>query len=336
MKRITIKDVAAHAGVSFSAVSRAFQEDGRVSNETRRKVLESARLLDYRPSPIARGLVHERSRLVTLVTGPTQSVFDALFFDALSTALADSGRQLMVVSVRGEHDVEAGLMQAVDYKSEAAIVSAGTMSLALSSRCSNAGLPVILSGRVLDAPGVRCILAENVEGGRQAGALLARLCPGPLAFFGRGGKTFADREREEGFLQGLAAAGRTAGSFIVSDAAAGSARESALQLLMQPDRPQGIFCSNDGLAIELLQAALLVGLRVPQDLSVVGFDNVPMADWPAFRLTTIDYPITALVEAIIAAIEATHDPEAPADGIHRVPTRLVVRRTTLVGEAGQP
>ena len=210
MKRVTIKDVAAHAGVSFSAVSRAFQNEGKTSQATRQKVLESAQLLGYRPSPIARGLVRERSRLVTLLTGPMQSMFDALFFDALTVALAESGRQLMVVSVRHEDEVEAGLLQAVDYKSEAVIVSAGTMSLELSNRCVDAGVPVILAGRVLDAPGVDCVLAENIEGGRQVGTLLARICAGPLGFFGQGGRTFADRERQKGFLEAVERAGRTA------------------------------------------------------------------------------------------------------------------------------
>jgi DNA-binding LacI/PurR family transcriptional regulator len=94
-----------------------------------------------------------------------------------------------------------------------------------------------------------------------------------------------------------------------------------------------VFCSNDGLAIELLQAALLLGLRVPEDLCVVGFDNVPMAAWPAFDLTTIDYPIASLIDAIMASIERERtDPEV-AGKIERVQTRLIVRRTTPTGSA---
>lgn len=329
MKRVTIKDVAAEAGVSFSAVSRAFQNEGKTSEATQKLVFEVAERLGYRPSPLARGLVRERSKLVTLVTGPTQSMFDALFFDGLAQALAHSGRHLMVASVHSEDEVESGLLQAMDYNSEAVIVSAGTMSLALSGRCAAAGVPVILSGRVLDAPGVDCVLAENVEGGNHAGSLLARVAPGPLAFFGQGGRTFADRERLEGFNDAIGAAEIT-----VVDAGAGdNVRDAAMSLLGSKNRPRGVFCSNDGLAIELLQAALLLGLRVPEDLCLVGFDNIPMAAWPAFGLTTIDYPIASLIDAIMASIERDRTAAETAGRIERVQTRLIVRRTTPTGSA---
>jgi len=338
MKRVTIKDVAAEAGVSFSAVSRALQHDGKVSPETRRKVLETASRLGYRPSPIARGLVRQRSRLVTLVTGPTQSFFDTLFFDALAAGLAERGRHLMVATVRSEADIELGLMQAIDYRSEMVVVSAGTMSLDLSSQCVSAGIPVVLAGRVLAAPGVHCVLADNAGGGRQAGELLARVTSGPLAYFGQGGRTFSDRERADGFHQALEGAGRQARTYALDEFGVGlSHQQAALALLTQPERPRGVFCSNDGIAIDLLQAAMLLGLKVPDDLSIVGFDNVPMADWPAFRLTTVDYPVATLADTILGMADRIADGgEVLEPGATRIPTRLVVRQTTPAGFPASP
>lgn len=327
VKKITIKDVAAQAGVSTAAVSRAFQADGRIAEVTRDRVFQAARELDYRPSPIARGLAHQRSRLVTLLTGPAQSAFDVQFFDALTVALAQTGRHLMVVNIGHESEVDDGLWQAIDYKSEAIIASAGTMSLESSSRCVSAGIPLILAGRALDAPGVTSVLAQNVEGGRLAGTLLARLAKGPLCFFGNGGRTFSDRERFEGFAGAIAEAGLPPPiEFAAPAGDETQLQRAAMDFLSSPDRPSAIFCANDGLAIAVLQAAMLLGLSVPDDLAVVGFDNVPMAGWPVFDLTTIDYPVAELVENIIAAMGS--DSVTEGHRVIRVPVRLVVRRTT--------
>ena len=105
-----------------------------------------------------------------------------------------------------------------------------------------------------------------------------------------------------------------------------------MAMLAQSDRPAGIFCSNDGLAIEVLQAALLLGIRVPEDLYVVGFDNVPMAGWPAFRLTTVEYPIEQLVEAILQSLERRHIADDGRENLtQRIKTRLVIRQTTPMG-----
>lgn len=331
MKRITIKDVAREAGVSYSAVSRAFQDGGSIAGHTRDKVMEAAGKLGYRPSPIARGLVQGRSGLVTLVTGPRQSWFDTLFFDVLSSELARSGRHLLVATVHSRDEMEAGLMQAVDYRSEAVIVSAGTMSLELSSECVDAGVPVILSGRILEARGVQCILADNESGARQAGALLAHSGMTPIAFFGQGGRTFADRERCVGFNAALTEAGIAKTNLMVVDAGPEeNTPQAALALLSRHGRPQAVFCSNDGLALTLIQAALQLGLSVPQELAVIGFDNIPMAAWPSFSLTTVDYPVHTLVRTIMDCLRAEAITESldRIGTLHRLNTRLVVRHST--------
>lgn len=331
MRRTTIKDVAAEAGVSFSAVSRAFKDDGRIAKDTRKRVFEAANRLGYRPSPFARNLARGRSGLVTLVTGPAGSSFDALFFDALAGELVRRGSHLMVVRAETKAQLESGLLQAIDYRSEMAIVAAGTMSLELSEQCMASGLPVVLAGRSLSAPGVRCVLADNRDGGRRAGELIGRLGVERFAFFGQNGRTMADTERHEGFVLGVRAAAGDGAAIAQFDAAAGpDPREVALDFLGRSDRPEAVFCSNDGLAIELLQAAAMLGLKVPEDLAVVGFDNVPMAAWPAFRLTTIDYSIARVVEAIMQCLDETIDADfhASLSETRRIPIRLVVRQTT--------
>lgn len=336
MRRVTIKDVARAAGVSASAVSRVFTEGASASVRTREKVMAAADQLGYRPSLLARGLVRNRTNLVTLVMGRMTDPFDARFMDCLAEALARRGARLMlspaaVGAAAGDDPDGAGILQALDYQSDAVVVSAGTMSLAHSERCVRAGLPVILAGRVLQTPGVDCVLADNRDGGRQAGELLLRTGCTRLAFLGQGGATFADRERLEGFAAAAAAAGREIADRAVDGRGDAEALSAATELLSRSPRPDGIFCSNDSIAMAALEAADALGLAVPGSVAIVGFNNVPSAARPSFGLTTLDYPVERVVDQILELLDLRlQDPQRPSE-VRRIPTRLVVRGSTRAG-----
>ena len=328
MTRVTIKDVARIAGVSPSAVSRVFTDGASASPATREKVLTVARDLGYRPSLIARGLVGTRTNLVTLVMGRMHDPFDALFLDELAEALSRRGTRLMLASAGRDAPSDSGLLQALDYKSDAVIVAAGTMSPQHAELCVRAGLPVILSGRVLDAPGVDSVLADNVGGGRQAAELLIRTGCRRLAYLGRGGATFSDRERFEGFSAAAAKAGLDVASTAVTDRDHGAVFQAATDLFAGPAPPDGLFASTDSMAIAAIEAARAVGLAVPGDVSIIGFNNVPAAARRSYRLTTLDYPIPSVVSGILELLDSRLAEPERASEIRRIPTRPVVRETT--------
>ncbi|MBB4301081.1 DNA-binding LacI/PurR family transcriptional regulator [Rhodobium orientis] len=328
MTRVTIKDVARIAGVSPSAVSRVFTDGASASEATREKVLTVARDLGYRPSLLARGLVGTRTNLVTLVMGRMHDPFDALFLDELAEALAARGTRLMLASAGRDAAGDSGLLQALDYKSDAVIVAAGTMSPEHADLCVRAGLPVILSGRVLDAPGVDSVLADNVGGGRQAAELLVRTGCRRLAYLGRGGATFSDRERLKGFAGAASRAGIEVATTAVADRDHGTVFQAATDLFAGPAPPDGLFASTDSMAIAAIEAARAVGLSVPDDLSIVGFNNVPAAAWRSNQLTTVDYPIAGVVSGILDLLDSRLADPDRAREVRRIPTGLVVRATT--------
>ncbi|MEQ9608542.1 MAG: LacI family DNA-binding transcriptional regulator [Kiloniellaceae bacterium] len=334
MSRATIKDVARAAGVSPSAVSRVFTEGASASAKTRAKVMAAAQRLNYRPSLLARGLVGNRTNLLTLVMGGMSDPFDARFLDAFSQALAARGARLMLASAAPQNSntadsADSGLLQALDYRSDAVVIAAGTMSLEHSALCVKAGLPVILAGRVLEAPGVDSVLADNQGGGRQAAELLIRTGCRRLAYLGRGGATFSDRERFEGFATAAAEAGLGVMEQAVAARSDQAAFEAATALLSGPARPDGLFCSTDSVALPAIEAARAVGLTVPGDVSIIGFNNGPNAARRSFQLTTLDYPVTAVVAAILALIDSRlAAPQRPNER-QRIPVRMVVRATTL-------
>ncbi|WP_299435848.1 LacI family DNA-binding transcriptional regulator [uncultured Rhodospira sp.] len=336
MSRVTIKDVAREAGVSPSAVSRVFTTGASASPLTRERVLAAADRLGYRPSLLARGLVGRSTHLVTVIMGSLSDPFDALFLDALARALAARDTRLMIASTAGGAPTESGLQQALDYKSDAVIVAAGTMSLADSALCARAGLPVILAGRALEAPGVDGVLADNADGGRQAADLLMRTACHRPAYLGLGKTTFSDRERWQGFADTLARLGAKPAEWACEGRDPEAAFRAASAVLSAPHRPDGLFCSNDAVALRAVEAARALGLSVPEDVSIIGFNNLPQAAWPSFQLSTLDYPIGSLVGAIIDLLDTRlADPQRSGE-VRRLPVHLVPRATTRRADVGVP
>jgi DNA-binding LacI/PurR family transcriptional regulator len=331
MKRATIKDVAKAAGVSVSVVSRTFS-DGSVAEGTRERVREAARALGYRPSHVARGLVSARTNTVTLVTGHMTDPFDALFLELLAEALAERGIRLVVAPASKQTGEAGGVWQALDDRSDAVVIAAGTMPLAISGECLRAGLPVILAGRFLDAPGVEGVAAENADGGRQAAGIFLRTgCRRP-AFYGLARPTFSDRERGEGFREAMSAEGLEPRMMRAATPDDPDTYEAALALLSERPAPDAVFCATDRLAFGVIEAARALGLRVPEDVSIVGFNNIPAAARRSYRLSTVDYPVPRVVAEVVAILDRRlAEPAAPLL-FRRIPVQLVVRETTR--EAG--
>ncbi len=328
MKRVTIKDVAREAGVSAAAVSRVLTRRASTSNKTRKNVLAAAHTLGYRPSMVARGLVGDRTNLVTLVAGRMIDPFDAIFLDFLSETLAGRGIRLLLAAAGPSKAGDSGLLQALDYLSDAVIVSTGTISPEHSAACVHAGLPIILVGRIVDLPGVDSVLADNGDGARQAAELLLRTGCRRLAYLGRGGATFSDKERFQGFSDVATGVGTSRPLHSVENTDGKNAFDAAMAMLSAPSRPDGVFCGSDSIAFGVIEAARALSLSIPGDLSVVGFNNIPQADWRSFRLTTIDYPIPRTIETIMDLLDKRlEDPDRPSV-IRRLPTRLIPRATT--------
>ncbi|WP_198666216.1 LacI family DNA-binding transcriptional regulator [Tropicimonas sp. IMCC34043] len=326
-RRSTIKDVAREAGVSVSAVSRAFS-GGSLSADKKTRILQVAGTLDYRPSSAAQSLVRQQTRSVTLVTGRMHDPFDSQFLEALAEALADSGRRLIVAPASKQADLSGGVYQAIDDRSDAVIIAAGTMPLDASRACVRIGLPVILAGRILDTPGVDAVVAANCDGGRQAAAMFLRGgCQRP-AWFGVERPSFSNDERLAGFHAQMAAAGIEPARFEAGGRDDEAIFEAASRMLSRSDRPDAVFCATDRLAFGVLEAAGALRLAVPRDLAVIGFNNVPAAARRSYRLTTLDYPVARVVAEIMEILEARLAAPGLAPIRRRIPVSLIVRETT--------
>ncbi len=323
MKRTTIRDVAAASGVSPATVSRVFSGEPTVSEAVVARVRASAKTLGYRPSMMARSLTSSRTNLIALVVGSLRNPFDASLVEHLSAMLHANGKRLLVVPADyGTND--PGAMVALDYQTDGVIVAAGHISQESSERFSRLGIPVVLFGRVFKAPGLDCIVADNHAGARQIGELLARSGARHLAFVRHVRNTFSDDERFAGLLAGLD--GNAHVTIVKSTLE--NARENALSFLTGPSRPDAVFCANDVLAFGVLEGAAQLNLRVPDELMVAGFDDIPLASSPFYNLTTLRQPVEVIAAWIVRRLEDRIANSGLNIMVKRVPAQLVARRTT--------
>ena len=330
MKRVTIKEVALQAGVSISAVSRAFSEGSSLTPEKRTRVLAVAEQLGYRPSSIAQGLVKKRSNSVTLVSGPMTDPFDAMFLEQLAEALSDRGKRLIVAPGSKQGPERGGMFQALDDRSDVVVVAAGTMPLDASEACVRVGLPVILAGRILDIAGIDCVAADNEEGGRQAAQLLLRTgCRQPV-YFGFAERSMADQERQAGFCRAFCEMGSEVTAAYAVARSVETIFDDATLMLSSRQQPDSVFCATDRLAFGVIEAARAQGLAVPGNVSVIGFNNIPAAAWRSYRLTTINYPVSRVVNAILDTMDRRLANPGLKRQHMRIPVSLVVRDTTRV------
>lgn len=328
----TATDVARLAGVSQSAVSRAFTPGASVANETRERINVAARELGYRPNAIARSLITRRSRIIGLVAAYLQNHFYPDVLERLSARLRDEGYHLMLFTSDGRTAADPLLAEIIQYRLDGLILASTTLSSGLAAECRAAGIPVLLFNRTTDMADVSSVTGENERGGAIIAEYLAAGGHRRMAFVAGVEDSSTSRDREAGYRGWLIRHGhppplRAVGHYTMAGAAA-----AARDLLSRADRPDAIFCGNDHMAIAISEVARQeFGLRIPDDLSLVGFDDVGPAAWRTFDLTTFSQPVDTMVDVAVSTILALIDnPDQP-------PRHLIARGELMLrGSARLP
>ncbi|MGB0440599.1 MAG: LacI family DNA-binding transcriptional regulator, partial [Paracoccaceae bacterium] len=316
--RVTSAKVAARAGVSQSAVSRVFTPGASASAKTVDKVRKAAAELGYRPNVLARAMVSGKSRMIGLVVAYLDNHFYPEAVEKLSNALQEHGYHvLMFMASQTAGNIDTVVEEILDYQVDGIVAASVALSSDLSGRCRAAGVPIVLFNRHQDDPNLWAVTSDNYAGGYKAAQHLAACGHTRIGHIAGWGGASTQRDREAGFCDGLAQAGlslalREDGNFRFDQA-----RLAARRMLDRPDRPDAVFVANDHMAFAVMDVARSeLGLRIPQDLAVIGFDDVPSAAWPAYDLTTVRQPTNqmsaATVETLLTQIK---DPIAPATRI---------------------
>lgn len=303
--RVTSQDVARLAGVSQSAVSRFFTPGTSVSKKTAEKVRAAAEQLGYRPNILARSLITGRSRVIGLVVAYLENYFYPDVVERLSSALQTNGYHVLVFlsSLSSAETVDSVAQEILDYQVDGIVLASVPMSSTLTARCQASGIPVVLFNRKQDDEHFSAVTTNNRGGGRMLAELLVSAGHRTFGYIAGFEGASTQRDRELGFREGLAAAGfalaaREVGNFVYEEAQA-----AARLMFSGPDRPEAVFVANDHMAFAVMDVLRFeLGLRVPEDVSVVGYDDVPPARWPAYNLTTVQQNVDEMVAETVTTL----------------------------------
>lgn len=335
---VTLADVARVAGVSTSAVSRTFTPGASVGKKTRAKVLDVASALGYRPNAIARTLSTKKSRIIGVVVSYLDNQFYPSVIEQLSQLLQSRGYHVLLFigsdKSGSDQDTDVILLDILQYQVDGIVLASTMLSSDLSSRCTAAGIPVVLFNRTAPVEGVSTVTSDNENGGSLVAKMFIESGAKKIGFIAGLEDASTSQERELGFVRSLKRAGLSLSYRAVGDYSLSSARAVTRSLFKKGLGPDALFVANDHMAFGVLDALRIdLNLRVPEDVQVVGFDDVPQAAWGGYSLTTIKQDSLAMAQSTVTLLLKAIESEEPVQTKRVVIPVQIVWRATAISKA---
>ncbi|MEO0487877.1 MAG: LacI family DNA-binding transcriptional regulator [Pseudomonadota bacterium] len=329
---VTLKEVAELAGVSRSAVSRTYTQGASVSDATRAKVVAAAAQLGYSPNVLASSLTTGRTKLIGLVSDNFRNPIFLRVFDMFTRGLQDRGLRPLLVNLSEETQPERSVMLLQQYSVDAVIVASSTLPASFAHAFQDAGIPVVHSfGRHVDAPRVHIVGIDNIAAGRLAARTLLEHGYKQIAMMAGPQSATSTQDRVAGFLEVMnRVPERLAGVSYAEAYSFDAGRREMARLLARDNgspRAGAYFCGDDVLSIGALSAAQSAGVRVPDDLGLLGLNDMEMAAWENIDLTTIKNPVDDIVARSIDLVVDMLGDKARPPAAHLFACALVERNT---------
>lgn len=334
-EKVTILQVAERAGVSQSAVSRFFTPGASVSKKTADKVRLAAEDLGYRPNVLARAMASGRSRIIGLVVAYLENYFYPEALEKLSTALQAKGYHVLVfMASQTAGNIDQVMEEILDHQVDGIILASVAMSSDISARCQQLGVPVVLFNRAQDIDGIAAVTSDNRAGGRRVAEFLMAGGHQRIAYIAGWEGASTQRDREAAFRDALSGAGRDLFARAVGNFSVEQAEQAARDMFSVPagERPDAVFVANDHMAFAVMDVLRFeLGLRIPEDVSVVGYDDVPPAAWRAYNLTTIRQRANLMVaETVRAMFEQIDTPDTASPCHVQIEAPLILRESARI------
>jgi DNA-binding LacI/PurR family transcriptional regulator len=297
---VSAKTVAERAGVSRSAVSRTFTDGASVSPKTREKVIKAAEDLGYHVNHLARQL-RERSNIVCLIVSDLTTPIRVGMVDVLTRELQAVGKITVVLNTEAdEESVSRALKLTLHYRADATVVLSATPSFSLIETALANGQDVVLINRNDRTQGSHNLSIDNATAAREAYFLLRRAGCKHLGVVVSSTRTASLVERERVFVEAARADGLNVTVGEAGPTGYRSGFNVARRVFARSGAPDGVFCVTDLLALGFMDAARNeFGLRIPEDLCVVGFDNIEQAGWDSYQLTTFEQPLEEMGRLVV-------------------------------------
>ena len=325
--RVTIGDVARAAGVSIPTVSKVINNRDGVASATMLRVQEVVERLGYETSLVARSLRSSRTGVIGILV-PEFEPFSTELLRGVSSAAIGTGYELLAYAGLVTGSSQPGWERRSLSRLSGTLID-GAIVVTPSTALSSSSIPVVAIDPHTGPEGHATVDTDNAGGARSAVEHLLALGHTRIAHIHGRADLASAQLRETGYREALTAAGIPVDEDLVraGDYQEDQATAVACELLTAPDRPTAVFAANDSSAMGVLRAAADLGLRVPEELSVIGFDDVPQASMTSPPLTTVAQPLAELGAAAVDMLLAMLRGEPGPDHV-RMTTSLRVRRST--------
>ncbi|MBX3597546.1 MAG: LacI family DNA-binding transcriptional regulator [Rhizobiaceae bacterium] len=332
----TSRDVARAAGVSQSAVSRAFTDGGKVAPETREKILRAAEAINYVPNIHARSLITRRTGMIALVVGDITNPFYPEILDTLSKKLQTVGQRVVLFNISRDEPIDLAISGVLKYQVDGIIIASALPGISIAELSLKTYSPVVLINRTIRSAPVDTVSCDNFSAGKFLANLLLDSGHRRPAFVAGLAGASTSVERERGFREVVLA--RTGKEPLIAngDFTYQGGVDAARSLFENKYPPDSIFAANDIMALGVLDALRIeLGLNVPKDVSVIGFDDIGTAAWPSYSLTTFRQPVSEMIdEALRLLSERISDPKRkPANVV--LPGTIVLRKSARLSTKRQ-
>lgn len=328
---VTLKEVAARAGVSTSAVSRTFTQGASVSDKTRKKVEKAANELGYSPNFLARSLTTKRTKLIGLVSNNFHNPVFLEIFDRFTAGLQKRGLRPLLMNLSNfsaKDDPRQSVQMLKQYSVDGVIVASSTLPTRFAKAFRDAGVPIVHSfGRLSSTPDVHVVGIDNFHCGEMAASHLISCGYNRIGFLGGPKSATSTQDRLVGFQSVMEEHPDIKFSISFADAYSFDAGRKEMTGLLRKKPAQAYFCGDDVLSIGAMSAVQSAGMSVPDDIGIIGLNDMEMACWENINLTTIHQPIPQIIDSSIDLIVTMLDQPERYPESRLFPCRLVERGT---------
>ena len=296
MSAITSGDVARAANVSQATVSRVFNNSDKVRAETVEQVKRAARDLGYTPNAIARSLTSKQTDMIAVVSVRFDNPFYQTMLIKISDMIAEMGKKVIFIQTQFDQSLEDILYKVMEYQVDGIVVFSAALSAKLLDKFTRVRIPLVIFNKYFDSRNFFSVSSDNLDAGRLVADHLVERGYESFGFIsGRQLSQISDF-RYKGYTERLGELGYSKCQVVPGDYSYRSGYEGLLEMKKKGALPRAVFCVNDLMALGAMDAARQVlGMRVPEDIAFVGFDNLEQSTWSSYQLTSVKQPIDEMV-----------------------------------------
>ena len=316
--------------MSQSAVSRVYTPKASISVKTAQKVRKAAHELGYRPNIIARSLITGKSKIIGLIVAYLDNQFYPESLQKLSEKLQKEGYHILIFSVDNKpQQIKKTVQELIDYQVDAIIAASVSITTKLTQYCRRENVPIVLYNRAQDNKNISFVTSDNIKGGKMIAHHFADIGVRRCAFIAGWEGASTQRDREIGYREGLKErklkmVEKGIGNFNIEEA-----KQAARKMFGKKIIPDGVFVANDHMAFAVMDVIRFeLGLKIPEDVVVAGYDDVAIAQWPAYSLTSVRQAANQMVKATVdSVIQTIENPNVKPVQI-KIEGPLIIRNST--------